>query len=93
MAVKAVNNSAGPDGIVLILLVFRAYLKMIEDFTLSPSVIQRAEAIRKITKKVRRLHVKRQVKDALVMRNGPNIKAILNLLFQFNVRVWREKDN
>jgi hypothetical protein len=39
MAVKAVNNSAGPDGIVLILLVFGAYPKMIKNFALLPSVI------------------------------------------------------
>jgi hypothetical protein len=30
MAVKAVNDLAGPDGIVLILLVFGAYSRMIE---------------------------------------------------------------
>jgi hypothetical protein len=26
------------------------------------------------------------------MRNGPSIKATLNLPFQSDVRVWREKD-
>ena len=39
MAVKAVNDSAGPDGIVLIFLIFGAYLRMVEDSALSPSVI------------------------------------------------------
>jgi hypothetical protein len=39
MAIKAVNNSAGPDGIMLILLVFEIYLRMTEGFTLSPSII------------------------------------------------------
>ena len=28
MAIKAVNDTAGPDGLVLTLLVYRAYLKM-----------------------------------------------------------------
>jgi hypothetical protein len=32
MAVKAVNDLAGPDGIVPILLVFEAYLRMTEGF-------------------------------------------------------------
>ena len=39
MAVKAVNNSAGPDGIVPTLLVFGAYPRMIEDSVPSLSVI------------------------------------------------------
>ena len=59
MAVKAVNDSAGPDGIVPTLLVFGAYPRMAEDSTSSPSVIQRAEAIRKAIKEVRRIHAER----------------------------------
>jgi hypothetical protein len=39
MAVKAVNDSAGPDGIILILLVFRAYPKITKNSTPSPSVV------------------------------------------------------
>ena len=79
MAVKAVNNSAGPDGIMPTLLIFGVYPKMIKDSGPSPSITQRAEAIRKATKEIRRLHAERQVKDALAMRNGPTTKTILNL--------------
>jgi hypothetical protein len=39
MAVKAINNSAGPDGIILILLVFGAYLRIIKGSTLLPFII------------------------------------------------------
>jgi hypothetical protein len=39
MAVKAVNDSAGPDGIILILLVFGAYPRMTEGFALLPFII------------------------------------------------------
>jgi hypothetical protein len=92
IAVKAVNDSTGPDGIVPTLLVFGAYSRMAEDSILSPSVTQRAEAIRKAIKEMRRLHAERQVKDALAMKNGPDTKAILNLPIQSDVRVWREKD-
>jgi hypothetical protein len=92
MAVKAVNDSAGPDGIVLILLVFGAYPRMTEGFALSLSVIQRAEAIRKATKKIRRLHAERQIQNVLAIRNGPSTKATLNLPLQSDVRVWRKKD-
>jgi hypothetical protein len=39
MAVKAINDSAGPDGIVSILLVFETYPRITEDSAPSPSVI------------------------------------------------------
>jgi hypothetical protein len=92
MAVKTVNDSAGPDGIVPTLLVFGAYPRLTEMDPPSPSVTKRAEAIRAATKEVRRLHAERQVKDALAMRNGPNTKITLDLPLQSDVRVWREKE-
>jgi hypothetical protein len=38
MAFKAINNSAGLNSLVLTLLVFKAYLKIIESNALSPTV-------------------------------------------------------
>jgi hypothetical protein len=38
MAFKAINDLAGPDGLVLTLLVFRAYPKIIESDTLFSTV-------------------------------------------------------
>jgi hypothetical protein len=38
MAFKAINDSAGPDGLVLTLLVFRAYPRMIESDAPSSTV-------------------------------------------------------
>jgi hypothetical protein len=55
MAVKAINDSAKPDGIVPILLVFGAYPRLTEIDPFSPLVIKRAEAICITTKEVRRL--------------------------------------
>jgi hypothetical protein len=52
MAVKAINDSAGPDGIVPTLLVFGAYPRLTEIDPPSPSVTKRAEAIRAATKEV-----------------------------------------
>jgi hypothetical protein len=45
MAVKAVNNSARPDGIVLTLLVFGLYPRITEIDPPSPTIAKRAEAI------------------------------------------------
>jgi len=39
MAFKAINNLAGPKGLVPILLVFRAYLQIVKSNALSPTVI------------------------------------------------------
>ena len=59
MAVKAVNDSAGPDGIVPTLLIFGAYLRMVENSDPSSQITQRVEVIRKTTKEIRRLHAER----------------------------------
>jgi hypothetical protein len=92
MAVKAINDSAGPDGIVPTLLVFGAYPQLTEIDPPFSLVTKRAEAICVATKEVRRLQAERQVKDALAIRNGPNTKNTLDLLLQSDVRVWREKE-
>jgi hypothetical protein len=92
MAVKAINDSAGPDGIVPTLLVFGAYPRLTEMDPPSPLVTKRAEAIRAASKEVRRLYAERRVKDALAMRNGPDTKKTLDLPLQSDVRVWREKE-
>jgi hypothetical protein len=81
MAVKAINDSAGPDSIVPTLLVFGVYPQLTKIDPPSPSVTKRAEAICVATKEVRRLYAERQVKDALAMRNSPNTKNTLDLPF------------
>jgi hypothetical protein len=45
MAVKAVNDTAGPDGLVLTLLVYRAYPRITNLDPPAPSIIDRAAAI------------------------------------------------
>jgi len=47
MAFKAINNTAGLEGLVPTLLVFRAYPQMVKSDALSPLVTQRAAAIKK----------------------------------------------
>ena len=55
MAVKAINDLAGPDRIIPTLLVFRVYLQITKIDALLLSVTKRAEAIRAAIKEVRRL--------------------------------------
>jgi hypothetical protein len=56
--VKAVNNSAGLDSIVLTLLVFGAYSCIIRDSLLLSFITERAKAIYKAIKEVRRFYTK-----------------------------------
>jgi hypothetical protein len=87
IAIKAINNLARPNSIILILLVFGAYPQLTKIDPPSPLVTKRAKAIYAATKKVRRLYTKRRVKDALAMHNSPDTKNTLDLLLQSNVRV------
>ncbi|CEJ95277.1 Putative Polyprotein [[Torrubiella] hemipterigena] len=91
MAVKAINDSAGPDGLVPTLLVFGSYPRLTDDSPPHFSVVQRAEAIRKATHEVRKLISARQVREAVKTRNGPDTGMIHSLPLQSDVRVWREK--
>ena len=52
MAVKIVNNTAGPNGIMLTLLVFGAYPRITKESLLLPLIIKRAEVLRKATNEV-----------------------------------------
>jgi hypothetical protein len=92
MAVKAINDSAGPDGIVPTLLVFGAYPRLTKIDPSSPSVTKRAEAICAASKEVCRLYAKRRVKDALAMHNSLDTKNTLDLPLQSDVYIWREKE-
>jgi hypothetical protein len=55
MVVKAINDLARPDRIILTLLVFGVYPRMTNNNTLLLLVIKRAIATRAATKEVRRL--------------------------------------
>ena len=92
MAVKAINNLARLNGIILIFLVFGAYPQITKIDALSLSVIKRAKAIYVTTKEVCRLQAKRQVKDVLAIKNGPNTTFTLSLPILLKVRIWRKKN-
>jgi hypothetical protein len=90
MAFKAINDTAGPDGIVPTLLVFGAYPRLVESDAPSPTVSHRATVLKKAMEEVRKLRAKRQVNDALNQRNGPSTSAIKDLPLNSDVLVWRE---
>ena len=87
IAVKTVNDSAGSDKIVLILLVFGLYLKMTEIDTLLLTIVKKAKAIRATTKKICQLYIRQQVNNAFIIRNRLNTIVIINLSLQSDVCV------
>ena len=58
MAFKAINNFIGPDGLIPTLLVFRAYLYIIESNTPNFTIIKWAVALKKATEEVKKLKAK-----------------------------------
>lgn len=94
MAVKAINDSTGPDGIVPTLLVFGALPRLgLPNDQPSPSTFKRAAALRKATEAMSREFAKRQVREAMASRNGPNVTAIHDTPVGSPVLVYRpEKD-
>jgi hypothetical protein len=90
MAFKAINDLAGPDGLVPTLLVYGAYPRLSETDLPAPTVTQRALAIKRATTEIQKLRAKRQVSEAINTRNGPSTSDIHDLTINSEVLVWRE---
>jgi len=58
MAIKAVNNTAGPNGLVPTLLVYGAYLRISNLGPFTPSITERAAIIRKVIAEIVKLRAK-----------------------------------
>ena len=58
MAVKAVNNTTGPDGLVPTLLVYGAYLRISNLDPPTPSIMERAAIIQKAMAEIVKLRAK-----------------------------------
>jgi hypothetical protein len=92
MAVKAVNNTAEPNGLIPTLLVFEAFPRISHNSPLSPLITKRAKAINQAMKELRKHMAARQVNAALNTRNGLDSAAYspIDLPLQNEMRVWRE---
>ena len=87
MAVKAVNNTAGLDGLVPTLLVYGAYPRISNLDPPALSIIERAAVIRKAMAEIVKLRAKQAVSNALYYRNGPNTTLVYNLLLNSKVLI------
>ena len=69
MIVKTINDTAETNGLVFTLLIFGAYLRMHHLNSSASNIIQRAVAITKIMKKVKKMIVEKQIRNVLNIRN------------------------
>lgn len=91
MAVKAINDTAGPKGLVPTLLIFGAYPRINLDSPPLPDIIARANAIRKAIKMLQTEQDKASINRAINTRNGPIVHDVLALPLRSKVIVYREK--
>jgi hypothetical protein len=87
MTFKAVNDTAGPDGLVPTLLVYGALSRMVEYDAPSPTIAQYSAALKKATMEIQKLRAKRLVADALGTRNRPSTTEIHDLTINSDVLV------
>ena len=58
IAFKVINNSTGPNGLIPILLVFGAYLRIVKSNTPNSTVIKWAVALKKAIEEVKKFKAK-----------------------------------
>ncbi len=87
MAVKAVNDTTSPDGLVLTLLVFSTYLRMTKLDPLALSITARMTAVHKAMAKITKLQAYKSVNDALHYWNRPDTALLHDLLLNSEVLV------
>jgi hypothetical protein len=93
MTFKIINDSIEFDELILILLVFDVYFRMIEINVSSFTIIQRVIAMKKNMKKMRKFNAIRQMNDALNTRNEFSIILIHELSLNSSVLIFREDKN
>jgi uncharacterized protein YjgD (DUF1641 family) len=86
-----VNDTIGPDGLILILLVYGAYPRLNREDKPTPSNTTRAKAIERVMDDVRRSNAKITITKAIRTTRGPDVAAVLRLPLNTKVLVWREK--
>ncbi len=90
MIVKAINDTADSDELMLILLIFGTYFRMHVMNSSASSITQRAMIIEKAMIEIRKFRAERQIVDVANIRNDRIITSIHDLLLNSDVLVWRE---
>jgi len=76
MAVKAINNTAGPNGLVPTLLVYGAYLRISNLGPPTLSITEQTAIIRKVMAKIVKLRAKQTINNVLYYCNELNTTLV-----------------
>ena len=87
MAVKAINDTTSPNGLVPTLLVYGAYLKISKLDPPTLSITDQVAIIWKAIAKIVKLQAKQTVNNALHYCNRFNITLVQNLPLNFKVLI------
>jgi hypothetical protein len=87
IAVKAVNDTAGPNGLVPTLLVFGAYPRINELDPPTPSITDCTVAIHKAIEEITKIRAQIQVKEALKQHNRPDTSTVHDVPLNSDVLV------
>jgi hypothetical protein len=87
MAVKAINDTAGPDSLVLMLFIFNTYPQINKLNLLIPSITQQAVTIKKAMEEIAKIKIKKQVNNTLNQQNGLSVTMIYDLPLNLNVLI------
>jgi hypothetical protein len=91
MTLKIINDSMRSNELVLTLLVFDAYSRMIES-DVSSIITERAVVMRKIMNEIRKDIASRQINNAINTRNDSFTEIIHDLSLNSDVLMFREKN-
>ncbi len=93
MTFKVINDSIELNDLISTLLMFEAYLRMIEMNVSSSTITQRAIAMKNTMNEIRKFNVIRQMNNVLNIKNESSINLIHDLSLNFSVLVFRESNN
>ena len=93
MAVKAVNDTTGPDGLILTLLIYGVYLQMSNLDPFVPSITDRVTVIQKAMAEIVKLRAKQTVNKTLYYCNRLDTTLIHDLPLNSEVFIWRKSGN
>ncbi len=90
MSFKTLNDSVELDDLVSTLLMFEAYLRMIESDASSSTITQRIIVMKKTMNEIKRFMTIRRVNDALNTRNESSTASLHDLSLNFSVLIFLE---
>ena len=90
MSFKTFNDSVNSNDLISTLLVFDAYLRMIELNASSSIIIQRFIAMKRVMNEVRKMNASKQIRNALNTRNDSFTTMIHDLSLNSLILVYRE---